>query len=101
MAARLVIHKGSIEALANGSDAHALLQLLGDEIAADATEMAPKRTGAGAASIRAEVVEDAGRLTVRVSWDRDHFYMAFQELGTSQQSARPFLRPAAERRRRL
>lgn len=65
-------------------------------IAADAQRMAPKRTGKGAASIHAEAQPDG---SVRVSWDPAHFYMLFQEFGTQHQTARPFLRPAAYRKR--
>jgi hypothetical protein len=46
---------------------------------------APKDTGAGAASIRAEPILDAGEWTAHVGWDRAHYYMGFQ------QSKRPFL----------
>ncbi len=69
---------------------------LGVEVANDAAALAPKRTGAGARSIRAEyaTAADGGR-EVRVSWDRDHFYMGFAEFGTEHQRATPFLRPAA------
>ncbi len=77
-------------------EALAALLDLGVEVANDAAALAPKRTGAGARSIRAEyaVAADGGR-EVRVSWDRDHFYMSFAEFGTEHQRATPFLRPAA------
>lgn len=68
---------------------------LGWEIAGLAARLAPKETGGGAKSIRAEVIRaEDGDEEVRVSWDRDHFYMYFAEVGTQHQSARPFLRPA-------
>jgi HK97 gp10 family phage protein len=64
-----------------------------------ARDAAPKSTGAGAASIHAELVQTYnGVYVARVGWDRDHFYMMFHELGTSRMSARPFLRPALDRR---
>lgn len=65
---------------------------VGEQVAERAQELAPKRTGAGAASIHAEVVDGE----VRVSWDPEHFYMLFQEVGTSEMSPRPFLRPALD-----
>ncbi len=69
---------------------------LGVEVANGAAALAPKRTGAGARSIRAEYAAAAGGgREVRVSWDRDHFYMGFAEFGTEHQRATPFLRPAA------
>lgn len=58
---------------------------------------APKRTGAGAASIHAEVASTAGKAEIDVSWDRDHFYLKFHELGTRRMPARPFLVPALDR----
>jgi HK97 gp10 family phage protein len=55
---------------------------------------APKDTGAGAESIHSEPDPDVPGF--RVSWDRDHFYMLFHELGTQHQPARPFARPTAD-----
>lgn len=69
----------------------------GREIAEVARGLAPKRTGAGAASIEAQLKRHKryGHY-VEVSWDKDHFYMGFHELGTEKFPARPFLRPAAQ-----
>lgn len=67
-------------------------------IAEDAAKSAPVDTGRGARSIRAEMAKDEhGNPEARVSWDQAAFYMAFAELGTNHQPARPFLRPAANR----
>jgi HK97 gp10 family phage protein len=64
----------------------------------EARRQAPKRTGAGARSIRALVrTMPDGSQEYRVTWDRDHFYMRFSEFGTKNKRARPFLTPAAER----
>ena len=63
-------------------------------IARVAEQLAPKDTGAGAASIHEEEQPDG---TWRVSWDKEHAYMIFPELGTENQEAQPFLRPAAKR----
>lgn len=59
-----------------------------------AARIAPKDTGAGAASIHEEEQPDG---TWRIAWDREHGYMLFQELGTEHIRAQPFLRPAAKR----
>jgi HK97 gp10 family phage protein len=59
-----------------------------------AAQLAPKDTGALAASIHAEEQADG---TWRVSWDTAHAYGKYQELGTERNSAQPFLRPAAKR----
>jgi HK97 gp10 family phage protein len=67
-----------------------------DEWVERAQEAAPKRTGAGAASIHKEPIEDDGGVVgYSISWDREHDYMRFHELGTEAMPARPFLRPAA------
>ena len=63
-------------------------------IARMAERLAPKLSGAGAASIRAEEQDDG---TWRISWDKEHDYMRYPELGTEEMSAQPFLRPAAKR----
>lgn len=68
---------------------------VGESIAETARRLAPKDSGAGAASIRAEVATASTGPEVHVSVDRDHFYLLFAEFGTSRQSPRPFLRPAA------
>lgn len=60
----------------------------------EAQSHAPKRTGAGAASIRAEAVLDGPQWEARLSWDQLHFYMRFHELGDRILPARPFLVPA-------
>lgn len=68
------------------------------EVRDEARRRAPKDSGAGAKSIRVERHYDRStrKVTYRVAWDREHFYMAFHELGTEKISARPFLRPAAD-----
>lgn len=65
-----------------------------EAIARLAAILAPKLTGALAASIQAE---EQGDGSWRVSWDKAHFYGIFQELGTEHNRAQPFLRPAAKR----
>lgn len=64
-----------------------------DDLATDAQRRAPRDTGAGAASIRAERVGTG----FHVSWDAAHSYMVYPEMGTRHIRARPFLRPAADR----
>ena len=60
----------------------------------EAKARAPKRTGAGAFSIRAQAKLEADEQTVRVAWDRLHFYMYWVERGTRKMQARPFLVPS-------
>lgn len=64
-----------------------------DAVAENARALAPKRTGKGAASIHAE---RTGPAEFKVSWDQEHFYMQFAELGTEKEAPRPFLRPALD-----
>ena len=99
--ASLYINQAAIDKFAEGPAMLALLGKIGEQVASDAAERAPKRSGAGAASIGYETGVDADGAYVRVSWDRDHFYMLFHEVGTSVQDARPFLRPALQTRRSL
>jgi HK97 gp10 family phage protein len=86
----------ALRAVLEGHGVTEALQRIGDEVAQRAAQAAPKRTGAGAASIHAETVTDATGTHVRVGWDSAHWYMLFSEIGTSQAAARPFLRPALD-----
>ena len=95
------LNAAAIRAWAGSAEAKAILDRAGGLIADDAKAAAPRKTGQGAESIRQEVGEDADGAFFRVSWDKDHFYMFFHEVGTSKMSARPFLRPAALKRRNL
>lgn len=56
------------------------------QVAALARASAPRRTGAGAASIRGEAVLDDGQWTARVSWDQLHAYMRFPDYVASKHS---------------
>lgn len=95
-AVRVVLDPAAIASLAETPEAAEMAQEAGDVIADRARDLAPKRTGAGAASIRADVGDDEDGYYADVSWDADHFYMGFAELGTERQAARPFLRPALD-----
>ena len=66
-------------------------------VVAKAKAGVPVRTGALKRSIRASVkIDRAGLGTARIGFGRDQFYGGFFELGTSQQAAQPFLRPALD-----
>lgn len=67
----------------------------GFKVARLAAQYAPRRTGDGARSIRAELARGSSDPEVRVSWDSTHFYLGFIELGTEDRSAESFLRRAA------
>jgi HK97 gp10 family phage protein len=89
-------NEGALGDLLHDSAIEALMQEAGDAVAANASSGAPKRTGAGAASIHAEVESDDQSAYADISWDPQHFYMFFAEVGTEHESARPFLRPALD-----
>jgi HK97 gp10 family phage protein len=93
---RIVVHQQAIDALAKDPDMRIELLDASVPVVDTARHEAPKRTGRGAASIRAEAVLDGPEWTVRISWDRERFYMYFKEKGTRQLPARPFLVPALE-----
>lgn len=78
-----------------------LMLAVGNDIARKARNAAPRRerptkAGHGADSIRAEFgTMRTGELTVNVSWDKQHFYMSFQEFGTIRIRPKMFLLAAA------
>lgn len=98
---RVDLDQLGIKSLANDVGMKAMLGRVGAAVADDARAAAPRDTGAMADSIDYEVDEDDDGAYVNVSFDADHFYGAFSELGTSAQSPRPFLRPAVEKKRSL
>lgn len=94
---RVDLNEAAIAALGASAEVERAIQRVGDQVADRAAQAAPKDSGAGAESIHAEIVEGFGGVkNARVSWDSDHFYMLFHEVGTSEMSARPFLRPALD-----
>ena len=98
MASRLDIDRAAIRGLDDHEAVKDALEKVGRQVAAEATLRAPKRTGRGSESIHHELGEDEHGAWVRVSWSKQAFYMRFHELGTSEMRARPFLRPALDRR---
>lgn len=95
------LNQRAIDDWASSHDAQEVLRDLGEQVVSDAQRDAPKRTGAGAESIHYEIDHDSKGAVVRIGWDDEHWYMIFSELGTSQQSARPFLRPNILKHRSL
>jgi HK97 gp10 family phage protein len=91
------INAREIQKVAKNRQVQQRLKRDAEALAMTAARLAPKRTGAGASSIHAEPQSDG---SWRVSWGRGRDYMRFSELGTKHQGAKPFLGPAAKRRRR-
>jgi HK97 gp10 family phage protein len=93
---RVVVHpEGVRELLADPATERYLLDV-GRQVANVARVQAPKRSGAGAASIHAESFRAADGWEVRVSWDQEHYYMRFPDLGTRHLPARHFLENALD-----
>lgn len=93
---RLALNASAIEDLGFDNEAEELAQEAADEVADKARELAPKLSGAGAASIHAEVDVDGDSVYADVSWTPEQFHMGFAETGTQHQPATPFLRPALD-----
>lgn len=93
---RVVVDDRAIGDYTGSLDVLEMLLEVAEPIIDRAQALAPKRTGEGAASIRSEPVLDGPDWTVRISWDRDHFYLGFFEAGTKHITAQPFLEPALE-----
>ena len=93
---RVVVDGRAIDSIAGSQDVLEMLLDAADPIITRAKAIAPRRTGEGAASIHGEPVLDGPDWTVRVGWDRDHFYLYFHDRGTEKLAARPILEPALE-----
>lgn len=93
---RVVIHVAAVRDLADEPEIRDLVLEAATPVVSGAQGRAPKRTGAGAATIHAEAVLDGPEWTAHVSWSRERYYLGFHELGTRSLPARPFLVPALE-----
>ncbi len=92
--------------IAVGNDLRRVMQDVVDDIADAARPNAPRSTGAGHAKgqhaaelIKGEVFEAPEGWEGRVGWTRPAYYLYMHEKGWVHKSARPFLRPAVQRRR--
>lgn len=102
-----VIYRDETEhRVAAGEDLHGVMQRYVDDIADDASRGAPRSEGAGHArgthgadNIVGVVDRVPEGWRGRVGWYRKAYYLGFHEKGTQHMPARPFLVPAAERRR--
>jgi HK97 gp10 family phage protein len=94
---RLTWNERELAAIARQDYLRRALASYGGQTAAAARGEAPRRTGAGANSIAAQTVLEDGEWTARVSWDRAHYYMQFQNSGTRYLPAQHFLEHALAR----
>ena len=84
----VIVHHAEIKVLPRAGWMRPEMQTRADAIAAQARGRAPRRTGAGAASIHGEVVDAGDGFEGRVSWDIAHDYMRFQHSHAIQDAAR-------------
>lgn len=95
---RTVVNMAEVHALKRTPMARAGLEDVGEQAVAVAQGLAPRDTGAGAASIHGEIsTESNNDYVLKVSWDREHGYMFQQEVGSKHNKPRPHLRPAFSR----
>jgi HK97 gp10 family phage protein len=90
-------NEAELAAMARQDYIRRALAAYGGQVASTAAGDAPRRSGAGAASIHGQMVPEDGQWTARVSWDRAHFYMRMQNLGTRFLPAQHFLERALDR----
>lgn len=102
----LVYYDKTERLIAAGHEMRSMMQRLVEDIADDARPDAPQSEGEGHArgehaanTIRGEVVAVPEGWRGIVGWPRKSYYLYMHEKGWVHKSARPFLRPAAERRR--
>jgi HK97 gp10 family phage protein len=88
-----------LQALAGEAYMRAEVDRAGAAVAETARQLAPKASGAGAASIFHKVEKDRFGWSAVVGWDSSHDYMFHLEFGTSEVSPQPFLRPAIKKKR--
>jgi hypothetical protein len=105
---RLVYYDKTEQFVARGPGMRDVMQRVVDGIADDARPDAPKSDGEGHArgehgadTIRGEVIAYADGWLGRVGWPRPAYYLYMHERGWKFKAARPFLRPAAQRRRKI
>lgn len=93
----VVLDNGAIARFAKQPEVVEMLQStdLLREIVLEMRRLAPWNTGKGAESIDFEL--DSSGEFYRISWDKDHFYMYFHEVGTIEISPHPFMRPVVDR----
>jgi hypothetical protein len=91
MAEHIDIDEGAAQQLVREPGVIDELFRVGQEAAAASAVAAPHRTGAGAASIHAELTLLDRTPEVRVSWDREHYYMYFHQKGTRYMFPHPFM----------
>lgn len=91
---RVDLDSRAVDKLAGDTQAKALMDRVGRQVADRAADLAPKRSGRGAAAISHDVDSDTDGAFTNVGYEPQGWYMAFQELGTASHAPQPHLRPA-------
>jgi hypothetical protein len=91
---RVVLNRAAVAALARNPAVLRGVSEVAEHVATRMRATAPRRTGRGAASIHSEPAPDPAE-GFRVSWDKDHFYLHFQNNGTPHLRAKHFAEDAA------
>lgn len=94
---RVTVDVAAVAELAGDPGVRAYMEQLGGQVAEAARSTAPRRTGAGAASIHAETDLGPSGWETRIGWDQLHAYMRFPDLGTRYMPADHFLEQALDR----
>lgn len=93
---RTVVDESGVQELLSSEEMQDMLMRFAEPIVDRARGLAPKRSGAGAGSIRSEPFLVEGEWTVRITWERGFYYMYFQDQGTVVVPAQEFLENALE-----
>lgn len=93
---RTVVDESGVQELLTSEEMRDMLMRFAEPIVDRARRFAPKRSGFGAGSIRSEPFLVEGVQTVRISWEREFYYMYFQNEGTVTVPEVAFLERAVE-----
>ena len=93
----VVVHEREVQrVLADPGYGATVLHQARQTVLATARSLAPKKSGAGAESMAASLRTDPdGSYVVRIAWDKTHYYMQFQDVGTVHVPALRFMEQAA------
>lgn len=89
---RVVWDRKAVAELRLDPGVRAYIQSVGEQVAHDMRVLAPRDSGAGAASILARDSRSKG--ATDVGWDKEHYYLIFPEYGTVHQPAQRFAHEA-------
>jgi HK97 gp10 family phage protein len=84
----------AVDRLTRSGDVYNMLSTAAQPVVFDARARAPKDTGRGAHSIHSEMILTPDEWEAVISWDREHYYMYFNERGTRYRPPHAFLVPA-------